>query len=292
MRSRLSGFLPMHQVMAPGAEGQPSGRDGPEALEAADVSTTGRAQADASDESTPLPGSGDQSAIVRGVYPPVTERTPPGRLIIFVAINAVLLLAASGVLLVRDAVQSSRATPSSPVGATITSQVSLGPGRIVTASDHIVFDQAVSSVHVLVPEPSLGVGRGSFTPRVDSLVIVNGNGDPVVGPPSLGPGASVTVDLPSPTRYVDMIYVAYGTVMPATPPSRKESLVLVTPLMVEPGPSSGTSVHIIGDGILSVGCLGPKSREAACGSKDGRGWTVSDVTTAAVIAHTGQLASP
>jgi hypothetical protein len=224
------------------------------------------------------------------VYPPLVEKSrPPNRFILLIAANAVILLAASGLLLVREAVHGnsgSAAPAASFVPAKVTAEVSLGPGNIVTESEHIDFEQAVSTLRLAVPlPPALADGAGKATPRISNLLILDGSGNPVKAPDTVDSGTTLTVSPAAPTDHFDVIFIESGGVMPNPLLDSGERDVVLSPLRIDPPSSADTTLLIRGSTIDAINCLAPgQSQPIACGSSSADVWNVQPDAGATVIA--------
>jgi hypothetical protein len=218
----------------------------------------------------------------RLIYPPVAEERPSSRPVFIAAFAALVLLVAVGVLLVRHGQSSAtgRAAPTasgvtSTRGADVVSQVSFGPGLVLSESLHVVFDKPVSSVTMAVPKQAATAGGGVFDPRIGNLQILMGDRSPLNVNQSLRPGTSVTVTLPTAATRLDVVYVAYHAVVHNKPSFRHRAAALVTPLTLSPSSGLTSTVHIVGDNVTNVGCTAPDGTSATCGSESSSGWTVT-----------------
>lgn len=221
------------------------------------------------------------------VYPPIIEKDPPGRIVLLIAAVCVLLLAAGGFILLRTDIRresslGSGGTATAPssgrtVEAAVTSEISFGTGPFVTSSQHVVFDQPVSSITLSVPPRAATVMGGIFNPRIGSLRVLSGQATPfvVTTPPRLG--RSVSIELASPTSQLDIIFVAAGVVVRTKPQqSSHRALALVTPLLVTPTPGAATTFHINSPHVTKVTCGSTGKALVACGRRSADGWTVGE----------------
>jgi hypothetical protein len=222
------------------------------------------------------------SSPARLVYPPVTEERPSSRPVLITALAALVLLVAAGVLLVRHG-QSSSADPASgpatsPTGsataADVVSQVSFGPGLVLSESQHLVFDKPVSSVTLAVPKQAATAGGGEFDPRIGNLQILMGDGPPMNVRQSLRPGTSTKVTLPEAGTRLDVVYVAYHAIVRSEPSSQHRAAALVTPLTLTSSSGLTSTLHIAGDNVTNIGCTKPNGTSRSCGSESPDGWTV------------------
>jgi hypothetical protein len=215
------------------------------------------------------------------VYPPVAEARPSSRPVFAVAFAALLLLVALGVLLVRqgmtndsDTAALASSTPSA-TRADVISEVSFGPGLVLSESQQVVFDHPVSTIALTVPKLATTVGGGAFKPRIGNLQILVGNGSPINVPQSLHAGASVTVHLPAATSRLDVVYVAYNSVVLSKPSSQHRAAALVTPLTLTPTVGMTSTLHIDGSNVTNIGCTSPDGTSTTCGSQSAQGWMVT-----------------
>jgi hypothetical protein len=219
----------------------------------------------------------------RLVYPPVAEQRPSSRPVLITALAALVLLVAAGVLLVRHG-QSSSADPAtgpteptsaSAGAADVVSQVSFGPGLVLSESQHFVFDNPVSSVTLAVPKQAATAGGGEFDPRIGNLQILMGDGAPMNVRQSLRPGTSITVTLPEAGTRLDVVYVAYHAIVRSEPSSQHRAAALVTPLTLTSSSGLTSTLHITGDHVTNIGCTAPDGTSQSCGSESADGWTVT-----------------
>jgi hypothetical protein len=222
----------------------------------------------------------------RLVYPPVAEERPSSRPILVTAFAALVLLVAAGVLLVRHGQSSSAGPATSSAGpatssagsknaAAVVSQMSFGPGLVLSGSQHVVFDKPVSSVTLAVPKQAAIAGGGEFDPRIGNLQILMGDGPPMNVQQSLRPGTSVTVTLPAAGTRLDIVYVAYHAVVRSKPSSQHRAAALVTPLVLTSASDLTSTLHIDGDHVTNIGCTKPDGTSQSCGSESSDGWTVT-----------------
>ncbi|MDX6367481.1 MAG: hypothetical protein QOK30_2557 [Nocardioidaceae bacterium] len=218
----------------------------------------------------------------RLVYPPVAEERPSSRPVLITALAALVFLVAAGVLLVRHG-QSSSADPasgpattttSSASAADVVSQVSFGPGLVLSESQHFVFDKPVSRVRLAVPKQAATAGGGAFDPHIGNLQILMGDGAPMNVRQSLRPGTSITVPLPAAGTRLDVVYVAYHAIVRSEPSSQHRAVALVTPLTLASTSGLTSTLHIGGDNVTNIGCTKPDGTSQSCGSESSDGWTV------------------
>jgi hypothetical protein len=218
----------------------------------------------------------------RLVYPPVAEERPSSRPVLIAALIALVLLVAAGMLLVRHGQSSSAgpttgpaiSTASSASAAEVVSQVSFGPGLVLSESQHVVFDKPVSSVTLTVPKQAATAGGGEFDPRIGNLQILMGDGPAMNVRQSLRPRTSVTVPLPTAASRLDFVYVAYHSIVRSEPSSQHRAAALVTPLTLTSGSGVTSTLHIAGDNVTNIGCTKPDGTSRSCGSESSDGWTV------------------
>ncbi len=219
----------------------------------------------------------------RLVYPPVPEERPSSRPVLIIALIALVLLVAAGMLLVRHGQSSSggpttgpaTSTAGSASAANVVSQVSFGPGLVLSESQHVVFDKPVSSVTLTVPKQAATAGGGEFDPRIGNLQILLGDGPPMNVQQSLRPGRSVTVSLPAAGTRLDVVYVAYHAIVRSEPSSQHRAAALVTPLTLASTSDLTSTLHIAGDNVTNIGCTKPDGTSQTCGSESSDGWTVT-----------------
>jgi hypothetical protein len=233
-----------------------------------------------------VPSGGEPARVVpstasaaRLVYPPVAEERPSSRPVLVIAFAALVLLVAAGVLLVRHGQSSSPGPATSSAGskstAAVVSQVSFGPGLVLSGSQHVVFDKPVSSVTLTVPKQAAIAGGGEFDPRIGNLQILMGDGPPMNVRQSLRPGTSVTVTLPAAVTRLDVVYVAYHAIVRSAPSSQHRAVALVTPLALTSTSELTSTLHIAGDNVTNIGCTKPDGSSQSCGSESSDGWTVT-----------------
>ncbi|MDX6319762.1 MAG: hypothetical protein QOD35_3162 [Nocardioidaceae bacterium] len=218
----------------------------------------------------------------RLVYPPVAEERPSSRPVLITALAALVLLVAAGVLLVRHGQSSSGDPASGPAtsatgsagAADVVSQVSFGPGLVLSESQHFVFDKPVSSVTLAVPKQAATAGGGEFDPRIGNLQILMGDGAPMNVRQSLRPGTSTTVTLPEAGTRLDVVYVAYHAIVRSEPSSQHRAAALVTPLTLTSSSGLTSTLHIAGDNVTNIGCTKPDGTSQSCGSESPDGWTL------------------
>jgi hypothetical protein len=228
--------------------------------------------------------AGSTGAPAKLVYPPVAEERPSSRPVLAVALLALLLLVAVGVLLIRQGLSSSDSTTGSgsiaqsasgSAGAKVNEEVSFGPGLVVSESQHVVFDQPVSSVTLTVPKQAAIAGGGAFDPRIGNLQILLRDGSPVSVRQSIHTGTKVIVDLPAKTTSLDVVYVAYRSVVRSQPSSQHRAAALVTPLTLTPSAGMTSTLHINGRNVSNIGCISPSGVAKFCGSQSSAGWTIT-----------------
>jgi hypothetical protein len=232
------------------------------------------------------------------VYPPVSERRPSSWPVIAIAFLAVVVLAALGYLLVRSGLNSgssdSAIRPSTGSGASgrageaVSSVVSFGPGKVLTASQHVVFGRPVDTVTFSVPPQSSAVGGGMFHPRVGNLQVLIAGHRPINVLAGVTPGTPVTVRLPAAVRTLDLAYVAYGAVHLSEPSSTHRAAALVTTLGVAPF-AGVTTVQVDGSDITNIGCFSDDGTASACGTQTSSGWTVVRDSSAPHVAIIAQV---
>jgi hypothetical protein len=216
------------------------------------------------------------------VYPPVAEARPSSRPVFAVAFAALLLLVAIGVLLVRQGINNDSDASVGPGASTsagtrseVISEVSFGPGLVLSESQNVVFDQPVSTITLTVPKLAATAGGGAFDPRIGNLQILVGSAAPINVAQSLHAGTSVTVHLPAATSRLDVVYVAYHAVVRSKPSSQHRAAALVTALTLTPNTDMTTTLHIDGSNVTNIGCTSPDGISQTCGSESAKGWTVS-----------------
>jgi hypothetical protein len=219
------------------------------------------------------------------IYPPVTERRPSSWPVIVVAFLAVAALAALGYLLVRighDASGSAESAtqPStgpvavgSPAGQAVSSVVSLGPGKVLTASQHVVFGRPVDTVTFSVPAQSSAVGGGVFRPRVGNLQVLIPDRRPINVLAQVTSSSPITVRLPTSVQSLNLTYVTYGAVHLSKPSSTHRAAALVTTLAVSPF-AGVTTIQVRGPDVTNIGCFSDDGTASSCGTQDADGWTV------------------
>jgi hypothetical protein len=268
----------------------------------ADTSATG-----VGDEPRAVPGvdpeqndpqlAGPTDVQARLVYPPVTEEVPSSRPVLVVALVALLLLIAVGVILVRHGVTSDSGTdtgsgagaPTRGVGADVVSEASFGPGLVVSQSQHVVFSEPVANFTLTVPKQVTTVSGGAFHPRIGNLQVLLGDGAPINVRQSLRPGSKVTVDLPGPTTRLDIVYVAYGAVVRSQPSSQHRAIALVNPLTLSPRAGMASTLHVDGTNVTNIGCTRPGGASWSCGAESAHGWTVTRGPNQEPVAVVAQL---
>jgi hypothetical protein len=231
----------------------------------------------------PVPGVPAAASPARLVYPPVAEERPSSRPVLVTALAALVLLVAAGVLLVRHGQSSSAGPAAAPATSTVgsggtadvVSQVSFGPGLVLSETQHVVFDKPVSSITLAVPKQAATAGGGEFDPRIGNLRILMGDGPPMNVRQSLRPGTSVTVRLPAAGTRLDVAYVAYHAIVRSEPSSQHRAAALVTPLTLTPTSGLTATLHIAGDNVSNIGCTKPDGTSQSCGSESSDGWTVT-----------------
>jgi hypothetical protein len=257
-------------------------------------SNTGRGESTREDSSptngvsaesgTPVRQAPLEAEPARLVYPPVTEERPSSRPVLVAAFAALVLLVAVGVLLIRNGQGSAEdpdpaGTVTVPSGdtqvATVVSQTSFGPGLVLSESQHVTFDQPVSSLTLAVPKQAATVGGGAFDPRIGNLQVLLADGPPMNVRQSLRPGTSVTVKLPAASSQLDVVYVAYHAVARSVPSSQHRAVALVTPLTLTPTSGVTSTLHITGDNVTNIGCTTPDGTSQSCGSESSNGWTIT-----------------
>ncbi len=219
-------------------------------------------------------------------YPPVVEERPSSRPVILAAAAVVVALAAIGVVLVYigrsdgESAQGARQAPSTVVGSTtssaaptVSSVVTFGAGRVLTATQHVVFPRPVDSLTVTVPRQFTRVGGGMFNPKIASLEVRLGDNAPIAVSGPLRPGNDVTIPLPSPQTELDLAYRTSGAVRISKPSSSHRAAALVTTLIVSPAHGS-SSVAVQGSNITNIGCFLADGTAQSCGSQTSDGWIV------------------
>ncbi len=221
------------------------------------------------------------------VYPPMPERSPPSRLALILAAVALLLLAAGGVLLFRLGLEqtpgtsigdvAAKASPVSPSNrpGTVVSTVSLGPGLVETAAQHVEFRQPVATVALTVPQAATSVAGGAFNPRIGNLQILTGRSQPINVSQVVRSGATVTVQLPAPTTTLDVVYAAYGAVVRSVPSTAHRAYALISPLQVVSPQAMTSTRHVNGATIRNLACVRSNGSQTLCGSQTAQGWTVT-----------------
>ena len=242
---------------------------------------------------------------------PLTARDSPVRSVLLVALTFLVLLALNGVLFLRYQhsgegaevfTDPSRALPSFGLsgsrkggvrgggtsGAAIVSDVSIGAGGVLTASQRVAFDHPVRTVVLTLTPQSTTVGGGMFDPRIVNLRILTNHHPPISVSQAVGPGASVSVNLPAGTRQLSIVYQAHGSVRRSAPSSSHRAAALVTPLSIRSAAGARTTLHVRGTNVTNVGCIRPDGSALTCGSQTADGWTVTrapDEQHVAVIAQ-------
>jgi hypothetical protein len=231
------------------------------------------------------PSTSTTGASPRLVYPPVTERRPSSWPVIIVAFLAVAALAALGYLLVRSGLDAggpaeSAIQPSTGSGAVgsrsgeaVSSVVSLGPGKVFTASQHVVFGRPVDTVTFSVPAQSSAVGGGVFRPRIGNLQVLIPDRRPINVLAQVTSSSPVTVRLPTSVQSLNLTYVTYGAVHLSEPSSTHRAAALVTTLAVSPF-AGVTTIQVKGPDVTNIGCFSDDGTASSCGTQDADGWTV------------------
>jgi hypothetical protein len=216
---------------------------------------------------------------------------PSGRVILLIAAAIVVVLAAAGVALYiagsdqtlstdggdrATGTASETTTSATPASdrPSVTSEVSFGTGGAVAESQYVVFGEPVSSVTLTVPAGVESVSGRTFHPRIGNLQVLTGAGTPVTMTDSMGSGDSINVDLPSPSREVNLVYTAYRSIVRVSPASPNEVMALLTPLLVSPLSGATTTIHINDTGVTDVACLRGNGTQRSCGLSTVHGWTV------------------
>jgi exopolysaccharide production protein ExoQ len=212
-----------------------------------------------------------------------SEETQSDVAVIAVALALLLLLAASGIVLLgglnhspdRGVGTKPSAVPNvEPTEATTTtSRIALGPGHAVVVSQHLVFTSAVSRIRLRAREVPIAGAANSFRTRVGNLQLLSGNSAPITIPGSLQAGDAVTVDLPAPSSEFNILYVTYNAVVRTAHASGDVS-VLLTPLTLDPHPRMRSSLLIQSPGLTSLLCESPGEAPSSCGARSELGWSL------------------
>jgi hypothetical protein len=254
------------------------------------VSQPGAGIADSGDAvPTPPPEGGPAAGPSKAqplVYPPVVDNRPSGALVGWVAVAVLLLLIAVGIQLVRQGTDTG--SPSSPgvdvnpgplpkaaTAVAVTADVTLGPGRVLVYSQHVVFDRPQSSITLTQPLQTISVAGNTFAPRMGGLQIVVGLAGPVSVPDTPSAGRSLTVRLPTQTSELDLRYVTNGAVVRSAGLAAYPASALLTPLTISPTQGDTTIVHFNAKHVTGITCTASGASSTPCGAKKIDGWTVT-----------------
>jgi hypothetical protein len=171
---------------------------------------------------------------------------------------------------------------------TVSSVVSFGPGLVLTATQHVAFNEPVHALTVTVPEETTQVGGGMFSPRIGNLQVLIPGHEPINVSAPLRPGSDVTIPLGTEVTSLDLAYVAYGAVHLSEPSSTQRAAALVTTLSVAPTAGINT-VTIKGHNVTNIGCFAMDGTAQSCGTQLADGWSVMRTSGDPDIAIIAQL---
>jgi hypothetical protein len=207
-------------------------------------------------------------------YPPREEAPPRSSPILLASVTVVVFLLAAGWWLAIQrpgpSGSSDRGVPARLAHAIVTATVSFGGAGVEAETQSVTFDQPVGNITLTVPKTAISAVRSS--PIVSNIQVSSPTRGPIVISQSLNPGTGVTLDLPTATNHIDIIYSVLHTDVLAASSAGKVARV-VSPLRMATAGTTST-LHVQGADVTSVRCVARGGAQSACAVRSVNGWTV------------------